>query len=122
MSETLKERVRDYIVATDFVSFAELANRFGDHFSGGDRCLEVQPNLVLWAGMTEEASDAVRTLLNEQIIFAARTTQLIYLCDGRSLTFPIAKRARSYAKPHWVPVTLRPIERMPQSKKGRRTQ
>jgi len=116
----LKERVRDYIEQTDFVSFAELANRFGDHFKGGDYGLEMRPNLVLWAGISQEGFDAINQLLDERAIFSQSCSPLIYLADGMSLRFPIARRDRDYAKPHWAPMTLRPIARLSEAKRTHR--
>ena len=110
MSGTLKDRVLEYIGSTDYVSFAELANRFGDHFKGGEHCIELRHNLVLWAGMSAEAATAMRELLNDKEIAAQPSSMWVYLADGSALTFPIAKRVRTYTKPHWAPVTLRPAK------------
>jgi hypothetical protein len=33
-----------------------------------------------------------------------------YLIDDCSPPLPIARKIRAYAKPHWLPVTLRPAE------------
>ena len=43
----LKSRVAQYVRRTDYVSFAELANRFGAAFYAGDRVLELRENLIL---------------------------------------------------------------------------
>jgi hypothetical protein len=119
MSEALKDRVRDYIEATDHVSFAELSNHFSDHFTGGEHALELCPNLVVWAGMTQEASDAMRELLNEdKAVFGKPCALLIYLIDGRSMSLPIAKRLKPYTKPHWLPMTLRPIKHLPVARRS----
>jgi hypothetical protein len=104
---TLKDRVVAYIQATDYVSYAELSNRFSE-FRDGDLAISMRENLYLWAGMTQEAVDAIQALREEGAITVKPSSLLVYLADGRSLSFPIARRVRDYKKPHWAPTTLRP--------------
>lgn len=106
----LEQRVLAHVQATDHVSFAELCNHFGPAFTDGDRELllaEEHPNVVLWAGLTEEASAAIRHLLATEAVHIQPASPLVYLYDGHGLRLPIAKRAASYKRPHWLPVTLR---------------
>lgn len=109
MTIPLKQRILDYVRATDHVSFAELGNHF-EGFTGGDHALCKAHNIILWAGMTEEAVQAMMSLLTEKLITPHPSSQLVYLIDGRSLTLPIVKRVRKYKNPHWLPVTLRPAK------------
>jgi hypothetical protein len=113
----LKERIREYVEQTDYVSFAELDNHFG--ISGGDHTLETVPNLFLWIGMTAEAANAINELLAEHAVYCHPSSLLVYLIDGRRPDMPIPKRmpgASGFKKPHWAPVTLRTV---PFSKKRR---
>jgi len=104
----LVERIQEYVAKTDYVTFAELANRFGDEFRGGEHCLSKGNNTVLWIGMTEEAAKAVTALLEGGAIAVQPTSPLTYLIDGSCPGLPVAKQARRYKTPHWLPVTLRP--------------
>lgn len=107
---TLKERLLEYITGTDFVSFAELGNRFGKEFQDGEMSISKGENVVLWAGMTECGAQAVSELLDEGAIQIEPCRTLVYLIDGSCLTLPVMKRPRRYKKPHWLPVTLRPVQ------------
>jgi hypothetical protein len=88
----LKERVRQYVYDTDHVSFAELGNRFGDHFKGGDREISKGENIIVWSGMSQEGAQAIVELLEEGIVALAPASTLIYLCDGAMPSLPIVKR------------------------------
>ena len=104
----LKERVAEYVRKTDYVTFAELGSRFGAAFFDGEYAMLARPNIVFWAGMSEEAVTAISELKKEGVIHFQPTQAITYLIDGRSLSFPIVKQARDYKKPHWLPVTIRP--------------
>ena len=89
------------------ISFAELSKRI-EGFNGEiAMTFSKKPNLVMWAGMSREAFDAMRELMEERKISITSTTQLVYLIDGMSLQLPIAKRFKDYKKEHWLPVTMR---------------
>ncbi len=111
----LKARVLDYVLQTDYVSFAELANRF-EGFTGGNIVIEMQTNVLLWMNMTQEAATAVRDLVDQGAIVVQPSVPMVYLADGRIPSIPVAKRLRDHKVPHWFPVTLRP----PQAKSGAR--
>jgi hypothetical protein len=110
---SLKDRVMAYIEATDYVSYAELANRFSE-FKDGEFAISLRQNLILWVNMTEDAVQAIDELRAEKRITVNPSSLLVYLADGMSLNMPIAKRVRDYKKPHWVPTTLRPAAKVPQ--------
>lgn len=106
----LKERIRDYVVRTDYVTFAELDRHF--KISGGDHSIEMRHNLILWTNMHAEASAAIVELLAEQAIHIHPSTQLVYLIDGSFPNLPIPKRmpgAGGFKTLHWLPATLRPV-------------
>lgn len=108
---TLKEQVLAYIKETDYVTFAELQRRFPE-FRDGDFSLSARENHILWVNMTEDAVNAITQLREEGLIVATPSQMLTYLIDGMTLTFPLAKGARAYKKPHWAPVVWRPSERI----------
>jgi hypothetical protein len=106
--QSLRERLLAYILDVDHVTFAELANRFGEAFHGGDFQLSKGENIMLWAHLTQEAADAVSELLESGAIEAHPTGMLTYLSDGRGLSLPLVKTCPKYKAPHWLPVALRP--------------
>jgi hypothetical protein len=102
----------------DHVSFAELAREWPEHFRDGP--LEIRssvgPNLVLWAGLSETGADALEQMKNRTVAYEPASSPLVYLIDGCTLNYPLAKaKSRKalfdYKRPHWIPTVLRPIER-----------
>jgi len=56
--------------------------------------------------LSEDAVDAMRSLLQEKMIALVPTSALVYIVDGCVPTAPIARSARAYKKPRWAPVTI----------------
>jgi hypothetical protein len=104
---SLKQLILEKIKSHRTVSFAELT-----HFEGfsGDycMCLGRDENMVLWPSLSEEAASAMTELWNDGEIHPVPTTSLVYLMDGVALSLPVAKSARKYKRPHWVPVVWNP--------------
>jgi hypothetical protein len=113
---TLRDRVLAYVLQTDHVSFAELGNHF-EGFRGGDFQLQKGENIILWAGLSQEAVNVMGDLLDSGAIEPHPASILVYLIDGCSLTLPLVKQARKYKTPHWLPVTLRPPGRSAPAKR-----
>lgn len=108
---SLKEQIRDYILRADNVTFAELCNRFGERFHGGDMEMSIaDKNVIVWSAMTEEGVKAINELLDAKIVRIEPCHVLTYFIDGRVPRLPVVKRAQAYKKPHWLPVVLRPAE------------
>lgn len=114
MPEQLAKHVK---AAVDLIT----ANRVGTSIVEIRRALEAQgletkgeiavengdcPNLVIWAGMSQEFADVLKAVLCDKRIEATPTSILVYMCDGEALTLPIAQRPpkNGYREPHWVPV------------------
>ena len=114
-SLSLKDDILSYIRRVDYVSFAGLRNQFRERFGPGPgndgMALELCENVILWAGMTEEAAKSVEALLDEKRIRLYPTSALVYMYDGGAFNLPILKAsARKAPKTlHWFPVTLRPV-------------
>jgi hypothetical protein len=53
--------------------------------------IEIGPNNILWAGMSEAFAAAVLGLVKEGLIHYAPTTFFVYMIDGGGLTRPGAK-------------------------------
>ena len=100
----MKAQILQYVKDRDRSSFAE----FHREITGFKGELEMRingfENIVLWAQMSSDAIDALNDLLNEQSLFMVPTPALTYLLDGGSLTYPVAKSARNYKSPRWLPV------------------
>jgi hypothetical protein len=109
---SLKAKILDYVTKSDWVSFAQLQRLDGFKAADGEPALEIThgdfQNIVLWRGLTQAAADALRELRAEDKIHWMPGAWVSYLGDGAVPRLPIAKRARHYAKPHWLPVFYRP--------------
>ncbi len=110
--QKLREAILRFVEGRDHVSFPELQQmlRVAQLPADGDQVLETAPNVVLWAGLSAPLAACLQTLLREKALVLEPTPLLVYLVDGAGLTFPLAKRPprQGYAKPHWLPVVLRP--------------
>ena len=94
------------VLKKDYVSFAELSriDGFKGDYSMRSRKYE---NVIWWAGMSEEALDALDELERRGEFHFHQADQLIYLLDGVALKLPMVKSVRSYKTPHWIPVCLK---------------
>lgn len=68
-------------------------------------------NIVVWVFSNEEMAEVWTTIIDclraENKGIELRAAQpIVYLVDGKTLTFPLAKSLRNYKKPHWLPVVL----------------
>jgi hypothetical protein len=94
----------------DHVSFAEFDQKITG-FKGGDKMILVESekacNIVLWFGLTDQAVDAMEELRVNKKIHAVPASFLVYAADGVMPRLPLAKSARKYKEPHWLPVVFR---------------
>jgi hypothetical protein len=92
------------------VSFVELRRLLGEDRARGDLAVEFpgMPNVVLWAGMSQDFVDLVDAITKSGRAVITPTTVLVYLADGVTPNFPLAKRLPrgGYKQPHWTPVTF----------------
>ena len=103
----IKEKIFDYIQKVrDGVSFVEIERLFSPTEIKGELAMEFKHNLIMWAGMNEKFCDAMRLLQKEKKVAVTPTTVFVYMVDGGMLKLPIAKSARDYKEPHWVPVVF----------------
>jgi hypothetical protein len=63
-------------------------------------------SIVAWIGVSQECIHALQALLSSEQISLHPSQPLTYYIDGCALTLPLAKSARKYKKPHWLPVTF----------------
>ena len=86
------------------VSFVEIKREIPEF--RGDKNFEVEPNLVVWSGVSAEGVDALVRLINSKKVCLVSGSYLSYLADGVILRLPIAKRWQPYKEPHWLPMFL----------------
>jgi len=85
----MKQKILDAIneMGGRWVSFADLS-RMVDGFKGDRELFIVDYNLVIWSGMSQKATEAIKDLLFEnKILKATPTTWLTYLADGETLAY-----------------------------------
>jgi hypothetical protein len=69
-------------------------------------------NVLLWANMSAAWVEVLQELFTAGLLWREPCSLLVYLVDGGVLQLPLAKRLpkHGYAKPHWAPSVVRPIE------------
>ena len=104
----MADAILDYITKYQGVSFAELERNIKG-FAGGDIEWSLpKTNIVLWQGLTEEAVNALNLLRTGKHIHPNPCPVMIYLMDGLIPRLPVAKTARPYKEPHWLPCVFNP--------------
>jgi hypothetical protein len=106
--------VLDYIGAQDWVTCAEIEKVLAPYIQvkgDGGVAMGDFANVALWSGVSRAFVDTVNEVLRTQLVGRQPVSVMSYLLDGTYLTLPLARRLRAYAKPHWLPVCFRPIER-----------
>ena len=63
-------------------------------------------NVVLWAGLSSDACDALDELRETKMTEIHAASLLVYLADGGMLGLPLVKKVpkKGYKKPHWAPI------------------
>lgn len=87
------------------VSFVELCREIAG-FAGASDCA-LQPNLMLWQGVSEAAIAALNDLRASRRLAFVACDRLVYHLDGKTLRLPVGKRREhAYRRPYWYPVTV----------------
>jgi hypothetical protein len=107
------QAVADYVRRTDHVSFVQIRRvleQAGIPTKGSQALSLGDPNLILWAGVSDEFAAVVTELHAAKAIHPVSTSVLTYLAEGCMLSFPLAKRPPKggYREEHWAPVLFRP--------------
>jgi hypothetical protein len=105
---TLKEQILEFVTQHSHATLPQIVRRFEG--ARGELWFESRnfENVVFWKGLSQEAIDALSELLEEKAIFMHPSSQREYLAgdDWAMLLLPQAMSGRSYASPHWRPVSL----------------
>lgn len=101
----LEEKVVDYIKKVGGgVSFVEISQM--DEGPDKTYSLELYDNLIVWPTLSEEMSKALQNLIATRRVQINPTPILTYFIDGAVPDFPLAKRAKSYKAPRWLPTVV----------------
>jgi hypothetical protein len=65
-------------------------------------------NVFIWFGLSREAADLILDLLYDERTQVEPSPPLVYLLDGLVPNVEIARSARHYKKPRWMPVVVSP--------------
>ena len=107
----MKAAILELIQSRQDVSFAELSRDLPG-FAASDPAESFdlgtdKPGVILWAGLSRPAFNAMRALQTEGRIRARSSGVMVYLIDGVTLSLKVAKPGRSYRRCRWLPVTWR---------------
>lgn len=102
-----EDRLVEFIRERDWVSFAELKS----HFRGasGDLCMGcVYANVYTALNVSEKLAEVVNAAIEKERIYGQTCSVMVYMVDGELANIPLARSARHYKKPRWLPMALRP--------------
>ncbi|MGY3584339.1 hypothetical protein ACVIGB_006603 [Bradyrhizobium sp. USDA 4341] len=107
---SLKDQILESVLTHDWVSFAELSRipGFVDLENGWAKLHPEFENMILWSGISDEGCAALDELREEGKIHWEVGNPFSYMIDGARMPMPLAKSARNYKTPHWLPVFYRP--------------
>jgi hypothetical protein len=110
--DEIKQTVLTYISKNDCVSYAELERIFekiGFDYSGNlEICSNVNDMVVFWGGWNEEAIALINELKRDNLVHQDVAQPLVYLIDGKGMSYPLVKSNRPYKTPRWLPLVFRP--------------
>ncbi len=103
----IEQKILGLVSERQHVSFVEIKRLLGED-SHGEIWLSLpkHPNIILWPDISETMADALTSLVKAGRLYAHPSSVLVYFVDGGSLNLPLAKQARQYKKPHWLPVVF----------------
>lgn len=110
---TLEDRVAAFITERGGgVSFIELEREFPEEFEGQQSAMYLTDydNVVLWEPVSLAMTGALNSARDNGRIVMKPTSELVYFLEGKVFNLPVARKARRYKKPRWLPVTFSPAE------------
>ena len=114
MTETaLEDRVVAFITERGGgVSFVELEREFPEEFDGQEHAMYLTgyDNILLWQPVSQAMAEALNSASNNGRIVMKATQPIVYAIDGKMLRIPLARKARQYRTPRWLPVTFSPAQ------------
>lgn len=113
MSEQIQAAIVAMLAQSEYLTFIELAAI--DGFRGELEMLNPELNVVVWAGMSQEAIEAVVTLLAAEVIVFESVDREVYGDAADAPVYPVAQKRRHYANTRWLPVAIDRGERFEQA-------
>ena len=93
------------------ITFIEIENMFDDNKIDYKGNSVVGPsrykNIYYWINISDEFSDAIIELKEENKIKLSVCNVVVYLVDGKIIRFPLAKKPIQYEDPHWLPIIIK---------------
>ena len=115
MNDTqMKENLLEYIRKNKCVSYAEIERVFeanGYEYKGNiETVSNHNENVVFWCGWSKQAFELLNELIRANLIERVPCEPLVYLIDGKSLTYPpLTGRTKNLKKIHWLPCIFNPV-------------
>jgi hypothetical protein len=103
----VEQKILGLVTERQHVSFVEIKRLLGED-SRGEIWLSLpkHPNIILWPNISQAMADTIISLINAGRLYVHPASVLVYFVDGESLNLPLARQARQYKKPHWLPVVF----------------
>ena len=108
---TLEDRVVAFITERGGgVSFVELEREFPGEFEGQKHGMYLTDcdNVVLWEPVSLAMTGVLNSARDNGRIVMKPASELVYFLEGKVFDLPVARKARRYATPRWLPVTFSP--------------
>ena len=104
----IKEKILDYVRKNEGTSYVEIERIFEENSFDYKGNLETTagkeyPNVILWSGWNKRAFDIIKELLSSGSVIRQPCQPIVYMIDGKMLTYPIQKSSSSHNTPHWLP-------------------
>lgn len=105
MSEHIQAAIIEMLNSKNtYLTFTELAKI--DGFTGELEMINPELNIVLWTDMSQEALEAIISLVEAEIITFENTSHHEYEDNGYIPRYPIANSRRKYKHTRWAPVAM----------------
>ena len=107
------EYLREVGGGVTFVELVQLLEKRGIGVKGEHAiCSSVDPNLILWLGLSEQAKNILLAFMRHPDVTVSLANWLSYAVDGAIPTLPMAfdLPPGGLLEPHWVPVKFDPAQ------------
>jgi len=101
MKNAILQKLKTKGDGVSFVDLSEIEGFKGDLWYG-----DTDKNIYLWFSCSQEAVDAIKSLIDKGRIELKETSPFVYHADGLIPKFPIAKQLRPYKNARWCPVAF----------------
>lgn len=117
----VKGAIAQMVLTRGHVTFAELATitGFEGNLDSWIRHDGVNVHVLMWAGMSREAVDAINELLDDRIIAVSQCSPLVYVMDGKTPKMPVLstavvsrKKPFSKLREYWLPLQFDAFRRV----------